>query len=277
MGNFNLRDMPTGSDFADFLLGLPTLYTQGFSPAFYERSKYAGLYAQDSWRITPNLTLNYGLRWDLIMPWYEEHNQTGTLIPGEQSVVFPTAPTGYVFPGDPGVPTTIAPTRYNDFSPRLGLAYSPSWNNGFLKKLTGGPGNSSIRAGYGRFFTAIEGQTLAFETGNAPYGLTYTSPEHPLFSNPLIGAQTGTQYPQEFPVTVPPYNVSPKNPDSECQLGLLLSDQWNRRLLPRQQNSVLGELFPFLRAAVWKEHCVRRELYRQSGASPVGASCGQSW
>jgi hypothetical protein len=127
--------------------------------------------------------------------------------------VFPTAPTGYVFPGDPGVPTTIAPTRYNDFSPRLGLAYSPRWKNRFLNKITGGLGNSSLRAGYGRFFTAIEGQTLAFETGNAPYGLTYTSPEHPLFSDPLIGALTGTQYPQEFPVNVPPYTVSAKSPD----------------------------------------------------------------
>ena len=179
-GQFQFTGYATGLDFADFLLGLPTLYTQGFSPAFHERSKYAGLYAQDSWRITPHLTLNYGLRWDLIMPWYEENNQTGTLVPGEQSVVFPTSPTGYVFPGDPGVPRTIAPTRYNNFSPRFGLAYSPPWENGFLKKLTGGPGNSSIRAGYGRFFTAIEGQVLAFETGNAPYGLTYTSPESPL-------------------------------------------------------------------------------------------------
>lgn len=122
-GQFQFTGYATGLDFADFLLGLPTLYTQGFSPAFYEHSKYAGLYAQDSWRITPSLTLNYGVRWDLIMPWYEEHNQTGTLIPGEESVVFPTAPTGYVFPGDPGVPRTIAPTRYNNFSPRLGLAY----------------------------------------------------------------------------------------------------------------------------------------------------------
>ena len=109
---------------------------------------------------------------------------------------------------------TIAPTRYNNFSPRLGLAWSPAWKDGFLRKLTGGPGNSSIRAGYGRFFTAIEGQTLAFETGNAPYGLTYNSPEPPLFTNPLIGAETGTQYPQQFPVAVPPYNSSAKNPDS---------------------------------------------------------------
>jgi hypothetical protein len=213
-GQFQFTGYATGSDFADFLLGLPNLYTQGYSPAFYERSKYVGLYAQDSWRITSNLTLNYGVRWDVIAPWTEEHNQTGTLIPGEQSVVFPTAPTGFVFPGDPGVPPTIAPTRYNNFSPRIGLAYSPAWHNSFLRKLTGGPGKSSVRAGYGRFFTAIEGQTLAFETGNAPYGLTYTSPEHPLFNNPLIGAVTGTQYPQEFPVNVPPYGVSPKNPDA---------------------------------------------------------------
>lgn len=82
-----------------------------------------------------------------------------------------------------------------------------------MNKIAGGPGNSSIRTGYGRFFTAIEGQVLAFETGNAPYGLTYTSPESPLFQNPLIGAKTGTTYPQEFPVNVPPYGVSPKNPD----------------------------------------------------------------
>jgi hypothetical protein len=212
-GQFQFTGYQTGLDFADFLLGLPNLYTQGFSPAFYQRSNYAGLFAQDSWRVTSNLTLNYGLRWDMIMPWYEEHNQTGTLISGGQSVVFPTAPKGYVFPGDPGVPPTIAPTRYNNFSPRLGLAYSPPWTNSFLEKLTGGPGNSSIRVGYGRFFTAIEGQTLAFETGNAPYGITYNSPQTPLFDNPLIGAQTGTRYPQQFPVNVPPYGASPSNPD----------------------------------------------------------------
>jgi hypothetical protein len=213
-GQFQFTGYQTGSDFADFLLGFPDTYNQGFSPAFYEQSKYAGLFAQDSWRVTSNLTLNYGVRWDLIMPWEEEHNQTGTLMAGEQSVVFPTAPTGLVFPGDPGVPTTIAPTRYNNFSPRLGLAWSPGWKDGFLKKLSGGPGNTSVRVGYGRFFTAIEGQTLAFETGNAPFGLTYSSPQTPLFTNPLIGAQTATLYPQEFPVAVPPYNSSSKNPDA---------------------------------------------------------------
>jgi hypothetical protein len=120
-----------------------------------------------------------------------------------------------VFPGDPGVPTTISPTRYNNFSPRFGLAYSPSWSEGLLGKLTGGPGKSSFRTGYGRFFTAIEGQALAFETGNAPYGITYVSPEPPLFATPFVGAHTASVYPQQFPVNVPPYGSSPQHPDPD--------------------------------------------------------------
>ncbi|MGD1096316.1 MAG: TonB-dependent receptor [Bryobacteraceae bacterium] len=242
-GQFQFTGYQTGSDFADFLLGLPSLYSQGFSPAFYQRSNYAGVFAQDSWRATSNLTFNYGLRWDLIKPWEEEHNQTGTLIPGEQSLVFPTAPTGLVFPGDPGVPNTIAPSRYNNFSPRVGLAYTPPWKNGFLKKLTGGPGSSSFRAGYGRFFTAIEGQTLAFETGNAPYGLTYTSPEPPLFTNPLVGAETGTLYPQQFPVAVPPYNSSAKNSDPNINFAAYYPINGFDAFFPTNKNSYSENYF----------------------------------
>ena len=202
----------TGNGFADFLLGLPDNFSQQSSPAFYELSVNAGIFAQDSWRIRPNLTLNYGLRWDYIRPWSEEHNQISTLIYGENSVQFPGAPTGYVLPGDPGVPSTIARTPLNDFSPRFGLAYSPNWSSGLLAKLTGGPGKTSIRVGGGRFFTSIEGLTVAYPTGNPPYGLTYLSSEPPQFDQPFVGALTGTQYPQQFPVNVPPYNVSAKNP-----------------------------------------------------------------
>ncbi len=202
----------TGNGFADFLLGLPDNYSQQSSPAFYELSVNAGVFAEDSWRIRPNLTLNYGVRWDYIRPWSEGHNQTSTLIYGENSVQFPGAPAGYVLPGDPGVSSTIAPTPLNDFSPRLGLAYSPNWSNGLLAKLTGGPGKTSIRVGGGRFFTAIEGLTVAYPTGNPPYGLTYLSPEPPEFAQPFVGALTGTRYTQQFPVNVPPYNVSASNP-----------------------------------------------------------------
>ena len=74
-GSFLFFGTETGSDFADFLLGLPSQYNQSQLQPFYGRNKYAGLYGQDSWRITRSLTLNYGLRWDRIEPWYEKYNQ----------------------------------------------------------------------------------------------------------------------------------------------------------------------------------------------------------
>ena len=48
------------------------------------------------------------MRWDIIQPWYDTGNKIETLIPGEQSVLFPGAPTGWVVPGDPHVPSTLA-------------------------------------------------------------------------------------------------------------------------------------------------------------------------
>jgi Carboxypeptidase regulatory-like domain len=208
----------TGNGFADFLLGLPDFYSQQSSPAFYESAANGGIFAQDSWRVRPNLTINYGLRWDYITPWAEKHHQTTTFVQGVESTTFPGAPLGYLVPGDPlpngsRIPAAIAPSPLDNFSPRLGIAYTPNWSNRFLRKLTGGPGKTSIRAGAGRFFTAVEGLTIAYPTGNPPYGLTYTSPEAPVMATPFVGALTGTNYIQQFPVNVPPYNTSPTNPD----------------------------------------------------------------
>lgn len=208
----------TGNGFADFLLGLPDFYSQQSSPAFYESAANGGIFAQDSWRIRPNVTINYGLRWDYITPWAEKHHQTTTFVQGVESATFPGAPLGYLVPGDPlpdgsHIPAAIAPSPLDNFSPRIGIAYSPGFSNGWLGKLTGGPGKTSIRAGAGRFFTAVEGLTVAYPTGNPPYGLTYTSPEAPVMATPFVGALTGTKFIQQFPVNVPPYNVSPTNPD----------------------------------------------------------------
>src|ERR1700726_1883460 len=204
---------------ADFLLGLPDFYSQRSSPPFYESAADGGIFAQDSWRIRRNLTLNYGVRWDYVTPWAEMHHQTTTLIPGVESQTFPGAPLGYLVPGDrlpngQAIPAGIAPTPKDNFSPRIGLAYSPNWSDGFLSKVTGGPGKTSIHFGAGRFFTSPEGLTVAYPTGNPPYGLTYSSPEPPLMATPFVGALTGTQYIQQFPVNVPPYTVSPSNPDA---------------------------------------------------------------
>jgi hypothetical protein len=199
-GSFNFYGTETGLDFADFLLGIPSQYTQNDLRPFYGRNKYAGIYAQDSWRVTHNLTLNYGLRWDRIEPWYEKYNNNITFVPGEQSIVFPTAPTGIVYPGDPGISRTLAPPGNHDFAPRIGLAYSPDTK-------------TSIRAGYGIFYAAIQGETLGLISDNAPYGFTYTSPAPPLFTNPFVDAATGNVEGQRFPAQLAPLNVSGSNPD----------------------------------------------------------------
>jgi carboxypeptidase family protein len=214
-GSFLFYGTETGSDFADFLLGIPSQYNQSQLQPFYGRNKYVGLYAQDSWRATHNLTLNYGLRWDRIEPWYEKYNQIATFVPGQQSIVFPGAPAGILYPGDPGVPRTLAPPGNLDFAPRIGLAYSPgSSGNSVLARLLGGPGKTSIRASYGMFYSAIEALTIGVMSANAPYGTTYTSPAPPLFSTPFVTASNGQDLGQYFPVTLAPLSTSASHPDS---------------------------------------------------------------
>jgi len=201
-GNFIFYGSETGIDFADFLLGIPSQYNQSQLQSFYGRNKYIGLYAQDSWRMRKNLTLNYGLRWDRIEPWYEKYNQIATFEPGRQSVVFPSAPAGILFPTDPGVPRTLARAGNLDFAPRIGLAYAP------------GSGKTSVRASYGMFYNAIEALTIGIMSANAPYGTTYTSSAPPLFATPFITAANGQNVGQYFPVQLAPLNTTASHPDA---------------------------------------------------------------
>src|SRR6185312_13353189 len=190
-GSFLFGGAETGLDFADFLIGVASNYNQADSQAFYLRHKYAGAYAQDSWRIRPNLTLNYGVRWELMQYWSEKFHQEPTFVLGQQSQVFTTAPAGLVYPGDKGIPATLVPQK-NKWSPRIGMAWSPNNSGGFLGKLLGGPGNTSIRAGYGIFYSVIQGQVLGFDLPQPPYGLSYTSPGPPLFAEPFRTAANGS-------------------------------------------------------------------------------------
>ena len=206
------QTLETGIDFADFLLGAPGVFEQGETPAANTRSYYLGAFAQDSWRARPNLTFNYGVRWDVITPWWEKHDKIETLKLGLQSVVYPNSPTGWVFPGDPGIPKTIAPIRYDNFAPRLGVAYSPSFDSGILHKIFGGAGQSSLRAGYGLFYSAFEGGYDFSVIGDAPYGAFYSA-NGPSFANPYQTRATGAITPSPFPYTFPPSNVSASNPD----------------------------------------------------------------
>ena len=210
---FSGQQSETGSDFVDFLLGAPASYVQGQSYPSYGRSFYFGLYGQDSWRASANLTLNFGLRYDVSSPWWEKYNEIQTLIPGEQSVVFPGSPTGWVFPGDPGVPRTLAPTTWDNFGPRFGLAYAMGDHEGLLGKLFGKAGASSIRAGYTLSYSALEGATDFNEIGDAPFG-NYTGQNEPTFAAPFTNRASGQSVQNLFPVAAPPKHFSAKNPAS---------------------------------------------------------------
>jgi hypothetical protein len=198
-GTFNFAGTETGSAFADFLLGTPSNFTQSTGQHFYLRNHYVSGFGEDSWRIRPNLTLNFGVRWDLIEPWSEKYNSIQTIVPGAQSVLYPNAPPGLVVPGDPGIPSTISPSKNRNFTPRIGVAYSPK-------------SNLSIRASYGIFDTAFPGLSAGIMYGVPPFGYNYLSPAPPLFANPFIAAADGTQNTDPFPLNFPPHSVSAANP-----------------------------------------------------------------
>jgi len=207
-GGFNFDGNVTGVDFADFLLGATCTqcsapYTQAALQLLDSRTRYGGAFVQDAWKVKSNLTLNLGLRWEVSMPWYDTQGKLQAFIPGETSTVFPLSPTGLVFPGDPGVPKTLAPTRYNNFGPRLGLAYSPGFSDGALGKIFGGPGKTSIRAAFGLYYTSIEDLNLFYEVADAPFGLYWTSPVSVLFEEPFRIRATGASIGQRFPFTAP--------------------------------------------------------------------------
>jgi hypothetical protein len=218
-GGFTFTGSEIGLDFADFLVGAPNLYNQADSQSYYPRHKYAGAFAQDSWQVSPNLTLNYGVRWELMEYWSEKYNQIPTFIPGKQSAVYPTAPVGLVYPTDVGIPNTLVPAR-NRFSPRMGLAYSSSRSHRWLGKVFGGPKQMSIRAGYGVYHSVIQGNTIAFDEPQPPYGLSYTSREPPLFATPFTDAATGATNTNPFPLTFVPFGASVAHPISNINYSV---------------------------------------------------------
>jgi hypothetical protein len=214
-GSFVFQGTETGSDFADYLLGIASTYEQGDASPFYIRNHYVGVFAQDSWHARSNLTFNYGVRWDVLPPWHEKYNQLQTFVLGEQSKIYPNAPEGIVFPGDNGIPSTLAPTKWTNFAPRFGVSYSPNFADGPFAKLFGGPQKSTLRAGAGLFNTAFEGLSAGIMSACAPYGYDYDSTGgHPLFNEPFVSATTGQSYGQPYPSPIPPFGASPRHPNT---------------------------------------------------------------
>jgi carboxypeptidase family protein len=211
-GFFDFDGSETGNDFADYLVGAPSSFGQCSQQFLDSRSHYGAAFMQDSFRIKPNFTLNYGLRWEYSQPWWDTQGKIETIVPGLQSTQFPTAPLGWVVPGDPGIPKTLAPTDYNNFGPRIGMAYSPGFSDGALGKIFGGPGKTSIRASFGIYYTAIEDLNLFYEVGDAPFGRYWTAPLPVRFEEPyrtrFDSTSQGQRFPFKFPIPGDPANAT---------------------------------------------------------------------
>ncbi len=141
-GFFVFAPFPASDSFASFLMGFPVVFFQGGGDMNRGlRNHDFALFAQDEWRISPRLTLNYGARWEVSTPFVDIRNRMNAWAPGQKSTVFPNAPAGLLFPGDTGVPDGIAPVYWKGLMPRVGFAWDPT-----------GHGATSIRAAYGIFY-----------------------------------------------------------------------------------------------------------------------------
>ncbi len=153
--SFSFTGAQSGDPVADFMLGAFDNLSLNFGIRDTDTSTWAhSFFFQDEYKVTPRLTLTYGIRYEPFLPWVEKNDRINTVAPGVQSSAVPDAPLGVLFPGD--TPRGLAGNDYNNFAPRIGFAYDVFGN-----------GRTSVRGGYGVFYESINADSLAQE--NPPF------------------------------------------------------------------------------------------------------------
>ncbi|HZT33130.1 MAG TPA: TonB-dependent receptor [Bryobacteraceae bacterium] len=219
-GTYNFNGTYTGFGYADFLLGIPqTTQLSIPTPPRYLRGTTWSLYAQDQFKVNQRLTLNYGLRYELLGPYYDRYGSIANFDPTTGAFVLPDAGVSNVNPFYPkNIPLLAASkagfpdqalVRYPkaNFYPRVGAAYKPF-----------GDDKTVIRAGYGIYGNLVYG-SLARGLGGGPFSgsTTYTNALTngvPLFSFPYPFLPTGTTATQNA------FGVNPN-------LSTPYTEQWN--------------------------------------------------
>lgn len=212
-GQFSFASTTTNNAMASFFLGYMSSFSQSSGQFQDDRAKFIGLYAQDSWKATPRLTLNYGLRWEPFIPQTAD-GRMGQFNPtayasGQFSKAYPNAPLGLLFPGD-GIPAAGVRSNYKNFMPRLGFAWDV-----FGKSTT------SVRGGAGMFFdTRMNDLFNNGWIGSNPFVETYS------VSNPTAIDATATfsnpygKAANPFPVQIP----LPPNTPFPTPIGVITFD-----------------------------------------------------
>jgi trimeric autotransporter adhesin len=159
----------SGYGFADFLLGLPQQSTiQAATEKTYLRGNVFDWYAQDDWRVLPNLTLNYGLRYEYFSPYVEKDNRLVNLDHNSDfTVVVPVCPVAIAGSCGPGTVRSLIKPDRDMFSPRLGFAYRPKMK--IFKETV-------VRGGYGINFNTGQYATIAKNlSAQVPFAVTQTN------------------------------------------------------------------------------------------------------
>ncbi len=178
-GSVSFNGSYTGHPYADFLLGIPNTAARAFPPVPTIKNRWVyDFFAQDDWKVTRNLTLNLGLRYDVHPGWTAEGDRlamfdmtTGTIVvaDGGLSHVSPLMPRAYVdivTASSAGLPSrTLIKTDRNNIAPRLGFAYRPF-----------GGGSTVLRGGYGMYFDMMPIELHASRTPFVFSETTYTNP-----------------------------------------------------------------------------------------------------
>ena len=172
-----------GSGLAGILLGFPNSGSRNFlqEPYYVTNQQYSG-FVQDDWKVSPRLTINAGLRYDVFTPDVEKDNKLANF--NENTLVFD-------FAGKNGIGRTAGiQTRYRNFGPRIGLAYDVN-----------GKGTTVIRTGFGISYFP-DPFSASDELGqNPPFTISQT------FASPAT-----------FPLAAAFANVcSPTNATATCQ------------------------------------------------------------
>jgi hypothetical protein len=189
-GFFVFSTFPFSDGFASFLSGAPVVFLQGGGDFAREiRDRAINAYAQDTYKVSSNITLNLGLRYELPFPTTENKNRVNLFVPGAQSTVLPNAPAGLLYPGDPGVPAGLIQTQKTAFAPRFGVAWDPR-----------GDSKTVVSVAYGMFYEPYytgEGGPLQDPVSSPPYLKTQqiSFPVHS-FADPFY---TPNPFAQAFP------------------------------------------------------------------------------
>ncbi len=189
--SFNFGGTRAGNGFAEWLMGLPTNFTEYSTLRTDNVFKTFAAFVQDDWKVRPTLTVNLGLRYEPYFGIHDGNNEIAGYRRGQQSTLYPNAPKGLVFPGDPGVSSTTYNKDWNNFAPRIGFAWLPFGANS----------KTSIHSGYGLFYNTERGYLLNETQLNQPFVLNVSINNPASFENPWLNFPGGDLYPFTPPAT----------------------------------------------------------------------------